>query len=38
MNKIKIKNILHTVGEDGDEGKDEFASSLNFLAMPLWQI
>ena len=22
--------------EDGDEGKDEFASNLNFLTMPLW--
>ena len=27
-------HVLHTVGEEGDEGKDEFAS--NFLATPLW--
>ena len=30
--------VLHTVGEDGDEGKDEFASNLNFLTTPLWWI
>ena len=28
--------VLHIVGEDGDEEKDEFASKLNFLATPLW--
>ena len=28
--------VLHTVEEDGDEGKDEFASNLNFFATPLW--
>ena len=28
--------VLHTVGENGDEGKYEFASNLNFLATPLW--
>ena len=34
----RANRVLHTVGEDGDEGKDEFASNLNFLTMPLWWI
>ena len=28
--------VPQTVGEDGNEGKDEFASNLNFLTTPLW--
>ena len=30
--------VLHTVGEDGEERRDEFASNLDFLATQLWQI
>ena len=30
--------VLHTAWEEGDEGKDEFASNLNFLTTPLWWI
>ena len=30
--------VLHTVGEDGEERRDEFACDLNFLATQLWQI